>query len=79
MLGNPTMTGYPIIDQSSTVVDPAWPQERHSSYPGRSLGVSGLTLTTTLATAREAPGEVSRGHSTPLQGRKAQIVRSKEE
>lgn len=41
MLGNPTMTGYPIIDQGSTVVDPAWPQESLSSYPGRSLGVSG--------------------------------------
>jgi len=68
VLGNPTMTGYPIIDQSSTVVDPAWPQERHSSYPGRSRGVSGPALTTTLATAWEAPGEVSRGHSTPLRG-----------
>ena len=41
VLGNPTMTGYPIIDQGSTVVDPAWPQERDSSYPGRSHGVSG--------------------------------------
>jgi len=51
VLGNPTMNGYPIINQSSTVVDPAWPQERHSSYPGRSLGVSGLALSTALATA----------------------------
>jgi hypothetical protein len=66
--GNPTMNGYPIIDQRSAAGDPAWPKERDSSYPGRSLGGSGPFPTIVLATVREDPGEVSSGHSTPLVG-----------
>ena len=68
MPGNPTMNGYPIIDQCSAVVDPAWPQERASSYPGRSLGGSRCFPTIALVTVQEDLGEVSRGHSRPLVG-----------
>jgi len=66
--GNSTMNGYPIIDRCSAAVDPAWPQERASSYPGRSLGASRCFPTIVLVTVRENPREVSSGHSTPLVG-----------
>ena len=68
MLGNPTMNGYPIIDQGSVAVDLAWPQERDLSYPGRSLGGSRCFPTIVLVTVQEDPREVSRGHSTPVVG-----------
>jgi hypothetical protein len=66
--GNPTRNGYPIIYHGSAAVDPAWPQDRDSSYPGRSLGGSRCFPTIALGTVQEDPGEVSRGHSTPLVG-----------